>query len=117
MLAERSTMLLPVRQHLLRTQQRMKSQADKHRSERVFNIGDFVFLRLQPYVQSSLAPRSHHKLCFKYFGPFEVIDKIGFVAYKLALPPGSAVHPVFPRLPPQANINTDPACIDYSTQS
>lgn len=117
MLAERSTMLLPVRQHLLRTQQRMKSQADKHRSERVFNIGDFVFLRLQPYVQSSLAPRSHHKLCFKYFGPFEVIDKIGFVAYKLALPPGSAVHPVFPRLPPQANINTDPACIDYSTRS
>jgi hypothetical protein len=34
-------------------------------------------------------------LCFKYFGPFEVIDKISFVAYKLALPPGSAVHPVF----------------------
>jgi hypothetical protein len=88
-------MLLAVRQHLLRTQKRMKSQADKRRSEHVFNIGDFVFLRLQPYVQSSLAPRSHHKLCFKYFGPFEIVAKIGPVAYKLALPPGSAMHPVF----------------------
>ncbi|XP_066320759.1 uncharacterized protein [Miscanthus floridulus] len=80
-----------VRQH----QQRMKSQADKGRSERQFNIGDYVFLRLQPYVQSSLAPRAHQKLCFKFFGPYKVVDKIGSVAYKLLLPPGSSIHPVF----------------------
>jgi hypothetical protein len=95
MMAERSTMLLAVRQHLLRAQQRMKSQADKHRSERSFNVGDSVFLRLQPYVQSSLAPRSHNKLCFKYFGPYKIIAKIGQVAYRLDLPSSSAVHPVF----------------------
>jgi len=33
-------------------------------------------LCLQPYVQSSLAPRSHHMLCFKYFSPFYIVDKI-----------------------------------------
>ncbi|XP_066316419.1 uncharacterized protein [Miscanthus floridulus] len=68
----------------------MKAQVDKRRSERSFEVGDSVFLRLQLYVQSSLAPRSHHKLCFKYFEPF----KVGVVAYKLALPPTSIIDPV-----------------------
>ncbi|XP_066371055.1 uncharacterized protein [Miscanthus floridulus] len=73
----------------------MKHQADKKRSERSFQASDFVYLRLQPYMQSSLAPRSHHKLCFKYFGPFKVLSKIGAVAYKLELPPTSSIHSVF----------------------
>jgi hypothetical protein len=95
MLAERSMMIAAVRQHLHRAQQRMKSQADKRCSQRSFEVSDYVFLRLQPYVQSSLAPRSHHKLCFKYFGPFKILSKIGVVAYKLQLPPSSVIHPVF----------------------
>jgi hypothetical protein len=32
----------------------MKQQADQHRSERSFEVGDWVFLRLQPYKQMSL---------------------------------------------------------------
>jgi hypothetical protein len=95
MLSERTTMPAAVRQHLLRPQQCMKSQADKRRSERSFEVGDFVFLRLQPYMPSSRAPRSHHKLCFKYFGPFKILSKVGTVAYKLELPPSSAIHHVF----------------------
>jgi ribosomal protein L21E len=47
-----------MKQHLLRAQLRMKKQADKHRVERSFDVGDMVFLKLQPYVQTSLAPRS-----------------------------------------------------------
>jgi len=94
-LTERATMRDLVRQHLLRAQQRMKSQADKRRSERIFTVGDFVYLKLQPYVQSSLAPRAHQKLSFRYFGPFKVIERIGPVAYKLELPLSSTVHPVF----------------------
>ena len=54
-----------------------------------------VFLKLQPYIQSSVAPRANHKLLFKYYGPFRVIAKVSEVAYKLALPQGSTVHPVF----------------------
>jgi hypothetical protein len=94
-LAERETMLAAVRQHLLRAQQRMKAHADKRPSEHSFNVGDFVFLRLQPYAQSSLAPRAQQKLSFKFFGPYKVIAKVGDVTYKLELPPGTSVHPVF----------------------
>ena len=35
-------------------QNRMKQQADQHHSERIFDVGDWVFLHLQPYKQISL---------------------------------------------------------------
>lgn len=53
-LSERALMQDLVRQHLLRAQICMKHQSDKHQSERSFNIGDWVFLKLQPYTQSSI---------------------------------------------------------------
>lgn len=84
-----------LRQHLLRAQQLMKKYADKNRTFREFQVGDSVFLKLQPYIQSSVAPRASHKLLFKYYGPFKVVARISEVAYKLDLPDGSTVHPVF----------------------
>jgi hypothetical protein len=95
MLSERQTMVANVRAHLHRAQLRMKTQADKKRSDRVFAVGDFVYLKLQPYIQSSVAPRAHQKLSYRYFGPYKVLERIGSVAYKLELPATSSVHPVF----------------------
>lgn len=83
-----------IRQHLLRAQARMKVQADKKRSEREFKVGDSVYLRLQPYVQTSVAERSSQKLSFKYFGLYLVLQRVGKVAYRLQLPPSSRIHPV-----------------------
>jgi len=73
----------------------MKKQSDQHRSERSFAEGDLVYLKLQPYVQTSLAPRSHQKLAFRFFEPFRILARVGSVAYKLDLPAHSAIHPVF----------------------
>jgi transposase InsO family protein len=94
-LLDRSLMQDLIKQHLARAQERMKCQADKNRTERSFDVGDSVYLKLQPYVQSCLAPRANQKLAFKFFGPFTIEEKIGAVAYKLALPPTSSIHPVF----------------------
>jgi transposase InsO family protein len=49
-LAERDLMTRLLKQHLERVRQRMKRQADKKRSERTFEVGDMVFLKLQPYI-------------------------------------------------------------------
>lgn len=94
-LSERSLMQDLIRQHLLRAQARMKRQSDKHRSKRTFNVGEWVFLKLQPYTQSSVARRSSQKLAFRFFGPYRITEKIGNVAYRLALPPTAHNHPVF----------------------
>lgn len=84
-----------VKQHLEHAKLRMKHQTDKGRSEREFTVGDWVFLKLQSYVQSSVAVRAHQKLAFKFFGPFQVLQRVGTMAYKLQLPPSSRIHPVF----------------------
>lgn len=81
-------------QHLECIRLRMKHQADKKRCERTFAVGDSIYLKLQPYVQSSVAPRAHHKLLFKYYGPYLILERIGEVAYRLELPATSKIHPV-----------------------
>ena len=54
LLQHSATMLAHLRENLHQAQNRMKQQVDQHRSERQFQEGDQVFLRLQPYKQTSL---------------------------------------------------------------
>nr|KYP42427.1 hypothetical protein KK1_036173 [Cajanus cajan]KYP42432.1 hypothetical protein KK1_036178 [Cajanus cajan] len=73
----------------------MKKHADKKRKSMELQIGDMVFVKLQPYRQHSVALRKNQKLSMRFFGPFPVIQRIGQVAYKLLLPPTTRIHPVF----------------------
>lgn len=94
-LQDRENMILLLKFHLSRDQHRMKQLADQHRTEREFEIGDYVYVKLQPYRQQSVVLRSNQKLSPKYFGPYKIVDKCGAVAYRLELPPSSQIHHVF----------------------
>ncbi|CAL1357428.1 unnamed protein product [Linum trigynum] len=81
--------------NITKAQNRQKQYADRRRSERVLQVGDWAYLRLQPYRQGSVVGRQGNKLDARYFGPYKVLAKIGAVAYKLSLPAASKIHPVF----------------------
>lgn len=80
---------------MTRAQLRFKKQSDRHRTEREFQVGESVLLKLQPYAQTTVASRPCRKLAYKYFVPFTVEQRIGTLAYKLKLPADSQIHPVF----------------------
>lgn len=78
-----------------KAKERMKKSAENHRSEREFQVGDCVFLRLQPSRQLTVSNQRTTKLSLKFYGPYEIIQKIGSVAYKLNLPLSANIYPVF----------------------
>uniref|UniRef100_A0A2N9HVX1 Integrase catalytic domain-containing protein n=1 Tax=Fagus sylvatica TaxID=28930 RepID=A0A2N9HVX1_FAGSY len=80
--------------NLVAAQERMKLQADKNRTEREFLVGDWVYLRLQPFKQRSMHQKMG-KLAPKFYGPYQILEKVGAVAYKLDLPNDALIHPVF----------------------
>ncbi|XP_019236646.1 PREDICTED: uncharacterized protein LOC109216879 [Nicotiana attenuata] len=84
-----------IRQRLLIAQSRQKSYADKRRRELVFTIGDKVFLRVSP-LKFVMRFGKRGKLSPQFIGPHEILDRVGAVAYRLAIPPElSFIHPVF----------------------
>ncbi|KAD3336465.1 hypothetical protein E3N88_31984 [Mikania micrantha] len=83
------------RERLKEVQSIQKSYVDKHRRSLEFQVGDKVFLKVSPCrgvcrfgLKGKLSPR--------FIGPFEVLERVGEVSYRLALPPQlSHLHNVF----------------------
>ena len=95
LLCQREAVLATLRANLAAAQERMKVQADKQRQERSFEVGDCIYLKLQPYRQRTLAYKGKWKLSPRYFGPFQVLQKVWIMSYKLDLPCEAKLHPVF----------------------
>ncbi|KAD1183178.1 hypothetical protein E3N88_43191 [Mikania micrantha] len=92
---DREAMIIHLKENLQSAKNRMKQYVDAKRTERSFTPGDWIYLKLQPFVQSSMRKSKHTKLGPKYFGPFLILEKVGTRAYKLDLPSDAQIHPVF----------------------
>jgi hypothetical protein len=75
-----------IKDNLTKAQERMKKYADKNKKERTFELGDMVYLKIQPYRHTSLSIHRSLKLHSKFYGPYRVLAKVGETAYKLLLP-------------------------------
>ena len=84
-----------LRRKLLKAQDTMKYFVDKKRRDVQYEVGQMVYVKLQPHSQLSLCTHRPHKLTKHYFGPFRIVEHIGSVAYRLQLPEGSRIHLVF----------------------
>jgi len=73
----------------------MKRLADKSRTDTFLEVGDWVYVKLKPFKQNTLRLQRDHKLGRRYFGPYQVLKRIGPVAYRLELPESAKIHYVF----------------------
>lgn len=92
-LLRRDMVLKDLHQNIRSAQARMKRNYESNHTEREFSVGDWVYLKLQPYKQLSM--RKYFKLSPKYYGPFKVLQRIRVVAYKLELPGDARIHLLF----------------------
>ncbi|XP_058756484.1 uncharacterized protein LOC131629722 [Vicia villosa] len=84
-----------IRDKMKQAQDRQKSYADKRRRPLEFDVGDHVFLKVTPRLRLK-GPFKTRKLSPRYVGPYQIMRRIGEVAYQLALPPSlSGLHDVF----------------------
>ena len=84
-----------IRQRLLTAQSRQKSYADVRCRPLEFEVGDHIFLKVMP-KRGVVRLSKRGKISPRFIGPFEILERVGNVAYRLALPPCiTSVHEVF----------------------
>ncbi|KAF3623052.1 hypothetical protein FXO37_32055 [Capsicum annuum] len=84
-----------IRERLKIAQSRQKSYADVRRKDIEFNINDLMYLKVSP-MKGVKRFRKKGKLSPRYVGPYNILSRVGKVAYEVELPAElSSIHPVF----------------------
>ena len=75
LLAEQDSILMELKQNLIKAQQRMKQHTDNGRKEVEFKVGDMMFLTAQP-CRKSVAKRVNEKLNPRFYYPFLIVERV-----------------------------------------
>ena len=94
MLAKMEAEVKRIRQNLKDMQDRKNIYVDKKRSYHEFLVGEHVYVRIKP-KRSTMRWTSCAKLSPQYCGPFQILERVGPVAYRLSLPSHIQLHNVF----------------------
>lgn len=77
------------------SQNRQKTYHDKRRKDIELQVGDYMFFRVN-HITGVGCSFKCRKLTLRFVGPLEIIEKVGVVAYRIALPPSlSNLHDLF----------------------
>ena len=94
-------------------QDRQKKWADAKRRPLEFAVGNHVFLKISP-TRGVIRFGCSGKLSLRYIGPFNIIERVGEVAYRVALPPAlDGVHDVFHVSQLRKYVQDDQHILDY----
>ncbi|GKB56335.1 hypothetical protein Tco_0912521, partial [Tanacetum coccineum] len=92
---ETTEKILQIKDRLKATRDRHKSYADKRRKPLKFSVGDYVLLKVSPW-KGVVHFGKKGKLAPRFVGPFEIIEKVGSVTYRVDLPEElNGVHDTF----------------------
>ncbi|XP_076933094.1 uncharacterized protein LOC143598882 [Bidens hawaiensis] len=92
---ETTDKILQIRERLKTARDRQKNYADVRRKPLEFHVGDKVLLKVSPW-KGVVRFEKKGKLSPRFVGPFEVLERIGTVAYRLRLPEEmKGIHDVF----------------------
>ena len=94
MLKEVAQQVVLVKQHLKEAQDQQRSYTDLKGTHQEFKVGDHVYLLVKP-KRRSLKLRNYAKLAPQFCEPFEILDRIGLVAYRIALLANMRYHNKF----------------------
>lgn len=73
----------------------MKTSHDKLHRDLAYQVGDWVWLRLHHRTATGITDNSRSKLSPRFYGPFQILERVGSVAYRLRLPAKARIHDVF----------------------
>ena len=71
-LEENQRVMQVLKDNLTIAQNPMKQQTNYHRTEREFEVEDWVFVRLHPYKQLSLKQQGKSQLAPMFYGPYQI---------------------------------------------
>eukprot|EP00253_Pinus_taeda_P035101 PITA_35101 len=109
MLEEMEVMVKRVRANLKIAQDRQNNFADRKRTFKEYQVGEHVYVRIQAR-KSTLQWNAYAKLAPRFCGPFQILARVGPVAYQLALPSHIRVHNVF-HVEPEGEFMVEPVNI------